>query len=121
MKAAFFALAALALPFTAHAAKDSYLCPQVKPQFGPADKVMILTRLSHGAIPDGMDVRYALQVTMNGEVRLAELAIAKQNPAEVAFKVRGKQVAGFIPLEKEGESTLKIGRQAYRFICRVKN
>jgi hypothetical protein len=121
MKAAILALAALALPFTAQAAKDSYLCLQVKPPFGPADKVMSLTRLSHGAIPEGMDVRYALQLSMNGKLRLAELAIAKQSASEVAFKVRGKQVAGFIPREKEGESTLKIGRQAYRFTCRVQN
>jgi hypothetical protein len=119
MKAMMLGLLAAALPFSAQAAKTSYNCAQVKPAFGPADKSMLLTRLSHGAMPDGSPVRYHLQVALNGEVRLSELAVAKQSADEVAFKVPGKQVIGHIPLAKAGEATLRIGRQAYRFNCRA--
>jgi hypothetical protein len=119
MKATMLGLLALALPFSAHAAKTSFACAQVKPAFGPADKTMSLTRLTHGAMPEGAPVRYQLQVALNGEVRLAEPAVAKESKAEVAFKVPGKQVAGHIPLAAAGESVLKIGRQVYRFKCQA--
>lgn len=113
------ALAALALPFSAHAAKTSYNCAQVKPTFGPADKSMLLQRITHGGMPDGAPVRYKLLVAVDGVIRLEEAAVAKEHPSEVAFKVPGKQVSGFIPRSGEEESTLKIGRTEYRFTCRA--